>query len=132
MLATDARDLLLDADGDLVMGADLEFASGLSAVAQAVKIVVQTFRGEWFLDLDFGVPYFERDGVPASEALLGQRFNETKARAAFRDAILSVDGVDSLEELNVTFNVSTRRLDVTWRTLTVFGETSEDTLELGV
>jgi hypothetical protein len=123
-LINDPIDLLLDADGDLVVTDDLAFSRGLESVAQGVRIRVQRFRGEWFLDLNAGVPYLENDRVSESEALLGQRYNESKARTAFRDAILSAPGVRELTELSVTFDARTRRLTVSWRVTTEFGDTA--------
>lgn len=115
-------DLELDSDGDLVVDTDLHFTTGLAAVAQGIRLRIQTFKGEWFLDLDHGVPYFQD--------LLGQKFNEAKARAAFRDAILSAPEIDSLDSLTVTFNGQTRVMAVSWRVTTSFGQVA-DSIDLG-
>lgn len=114
-------DLLLDTDGDLVLTSGLEFSTGINAVAQGIRIRIQTFKGEWFLDLDHGVPYYQD--------LLGQKFNEIKARAAFREAILSAPGVDELTELEVSFDAQNRELTVSWEVTTSFG-IIEETLVL--
>lgn len=133
MLETDPIDLLLDADGDLVIsGGDAAWSSGIAGVAQGIRIALQLFRGEWFLDLDEGVPYLERDGVSADEALLGQRFNEPKALRYFRDAIARAPGVNEIVSLSVTFDGPSRALTATWVVSTVFGDTPPDTLSLGV
>lgn len=106
-------DLELDGDGDLIVVGDARLTVGPNAVAQGIRRRLQTFRGEWFLDLDFGVPYFQD--------LLGPKFNAAKARAAFREAIEGSPGVDELLELKVRFESSTRRLYVDWIVLTTFG-----------
>ena len=129
MLSTDPIDLLLDQDGDLVItGGRLQFSTGLTAVVQGIRIRLLTFRGEWFLDLDHGIPYLENDSVDASEAILGQKFNEAKARAAFRDMILSAPGVVEILGLAVKFNRGTRQLDVAFRVRTEFGDSELETL----
>jgi hypothetical protein len=131
MLATDPLDLLLDADGDLAIeDGDFVFARGLEGITQLCRTRLQTFRGEWFADLTEGVPYLERDGVTAAEALLGQKFNEVKARAAFRDVLLSTPGVLEVTSMTVTFDGTTRTLTVSWRVRTELGDTDLDTLEI--
>jgi hypothetical protein len=87
--------------------------------------------GEWFLDLDAGVPYFERDGVPASKAIFGQKYDQAKALRAFRAALESTPGVVAITQLTVMFNAASRALAVTWRATTTFGDTPIDTLALG-
>lgn len=122
MLSTDPVDLLFAADADLDVSAGLQFTSGSAAVAQGIRIRIQTFRGEWFLDLDTGVPYYQD--------LLGARFNDARARAAFRDTILSTPGVAKLLSLTVAFDRSTRVLSVSWKVQTEFGDTITDALEV--
>lgn len=127
MLSTDPIDFLLDDDGDLVM--PLQFSRGLPAVAQGIRVRTLLVRGEWFLDQDAGVPYLENDSVTAAAALLGQRFNAQKARAAFRDAIVSSPGVVELVSMNVSFDRATRGMSVSWEVRTEFGDLS-DSLDL--
>jgi hypothetical protein len=123
----------LDADGDLALDAlgSPYLISGLAAVEQLCRIAMQTIRGEWFLDLDVGIPYLERDEVPASEALLGQKYDAIKTRTAFLEALIAVPGVFEVLELTVDFDGATRALTVAWRTRTVFGDTELDTLMMG-
>lgn len=117
----------------------LRFSRGVAAVAQRVRIRMQFFRGEWFLDLDRGVPYLERAGVPAAEALLGQKFDAVKARNAYRDAITYLDSARRIPDpevlgvplLDVEFDSPTRTLRVTFQVTTIFGDTPVDTLVPG-
>jgi len=122
LLSTDRTDLLLDANDDLVVvDGDLAFASGTAGIAQAIRIAIEMFRGEWFLDLDAGVPW--------RQSILGQKFDPTVARDAFREAILSVDGVADLIDLVVTFDGATRKLTVRWTVRAAFGDTVTDQLQ---
>jgi len=127
-LETDPIDLLLTSSGDLDTSAGLRFSAGRDAVAQGLRLRVLKFRGEWFLNRDEGVPYLANDVVDETESILGQKFNDARARAAFRDVILAAPGVESLLSLTVTFDRSTRILGVSWKVRTVFGDTIEDTL----
>lgn len=132
LLATQPLGLRLTADGDLYRGAtSMELIAGLDAVVQAVRVRLLFYRGEWFANLDAGVPYLERDGVAAADALLGQHFNRAKAEAAFREAILDTPGIVEIKSLVVAFDGATRTLSVTWSALCEFGEV-EDAQEINV
>ena len=131
MLATDSIDLLLNAvTGDLAIPPVL--SSNFAGVVQAARVRLATIAGEWFLDLDAGVPYYERSGVAAAKAIFGQKFDQAKAIAAFRTAILSTPGIVSISTLTVFFTGTTRAITVQWQARTVFGDTPVDTLALGV
>jgi len=114
---TDPIGLLLDENGDLVVTADLQFSSGLDAIAQGIRIRILTFRGEWKLNLDTGVPYYQD--------LLGQRFDQVKAHAAFRNAISSTPGVSEISSLAASFNGRTRTMSVSWSVQTIFGPVAD-------
>ncbi len=128
MLSTDPIDWLLDDDGDLVVTDDVAFVSGKEAVAQLIRIAVQEFRGEIFFDRTRGVPYLPNDIVSEEQALLGQKFNATKANAAYRDAIDGVPGVASINDVAVTFDRATRTMSASWIVITEFGDTIEDSV----
>lgn len=129
LLVTDPIDWKLDpTTHDLVITTDLAWTSGTEAVAQGCKIVVGMIEGEWFADLDEGVPYLERSTVPASRALLGQKFNPEKTRAAMRPELLSVPGVTNINYLNPTFDRKTREMTVDFEVDSAFEDTVADTL----
>jgi hypothetical protein len=134
-LESDRIDLLLGDDGDLELDPitfDLTFSTGLRAVAQSCQIALNLVRGEWFANLDDGFPYFEREGVPKEIAILGQKFNQAKAVAAFTTALLDVDGVVEVKKLEVSFDKTTRMMSVNWVVRTEFGDTDLDTLEVNL
>ncbi len=118
-------DLLLDEDDDLVVTTDLDLVRGIEGVAQMCRIAVQMFAGEWFLDLDVGVPYWQDIlGASAEIATLS-------ARAGFRDELLAVEGVLDLLILRVTFDDAlSRTLTVEWQVRTALGNTPLDTLTI--
>lgn len=127
-LSTDPIDWELDEDGDVKI--PLRYTSGLTGVAQAVRIAVQMVRGEWFADLGVGVPYFEREdgSVTRQEALLGGKFDAVRAREDFRREILAVPWVTAILLLDVVLDRPTRALTVKVQTRTAFGDTPIDTL----
>lgn len=111
-------DILLDATGDLDIDSDIHFSTGLAAVAQGIRLRCLLFKGEWFLDLELGVPYFQD--------ILGQKFSEVKVRTAFRNAILDTPGVAEIVSLTTDFNAATRRLTVSWVVDTDFGQVDDE------
>lgn len=134
LLATDPVDIALDtATNDLlIVNGDAQLISGLDGLAQEIRIAVLMVRGEWFLNLDAGVPYLERDGVTATEAILGQPYNQVKTNAIFREAILGVNGVSTLDFLASSYTPQGRILNVQWRVTAVFGGTVADSLSRGI
>jgi hypothetical protein len=125
-LLTDPRDLLLDDDNDLVITSDLQWSRGIPAVMQSCRIALQMFQGEWFLDLDAGIPYWDQ--------ILGQKPATAiaAASAAFRDTLVNIESVVEVLRCDVTYSGATRILTVIWRVRTEFGDTPTDTLALSV
>jgi hypothetical protein len=124
-------DLELDDDGDLIVDSDAHLTTGMSATRQGASIRIQMFRGEWFWNLDYGVPYLPINGVAESDSLLGQKYNELKARAAFRAMLVSTPGIDRIDDLAVTFDGRTRSMSVRFRATDVDGNAITDTVEVG-
>lgn len=116
-------DFKLDGDGDLDLSTgDIQFtAVGLEATAQGIWLRIQFIRGELFVDRDFGIPYLPNDIVPETDAILGGKFSELKARAAFRQAILAAPGVETLEHLAITFDRATRVMTVDFKVIATAG-----------
>jgi hypothetical protein len=118
VLSTDPIDLLLDDDGDLKIGTGIEFSQGAAAVRQALQFRLGLFLGEWFLDLDSGIPYFQD--------FLGQKYSQAHARDVFRAAILETPGVKSIVSLVIEFDRSTRLMTVDFRVVAGFDDTEEE------
>lgn len=123
ILVDTIRDLLIDDQSELVIeNGDLVFVRGLAAIAQECKIVVKTFAEEWFLDLDTGIRYFQ--------AIFAQRTSpeviKLVAKKEFRNALLAVEGVIRILQLDTDFDPGTRTLTVSWQVSTVLGNTSTE------
>ncbi len=118
-----ARDLLLDTTGDLkVEGNDLVIARGADAIAQDVAQRVKMVRGDYFLDLDKGLPYFEDVFV--------KNPNLPAFRAELREAILEAPGVKDVLEIAFTEDKAERTLTVDIRASTDVGELRLNSLPL--
>lgn len=122
-LSTDAVDLVLGPDNDLIIDDDdLQLARGVDGVTQLCRVAVQMFAGEWFLDLDLGVRYWDSIlGVEGERARL-------VALADLRDVLSAVPGVLSIIKLAAEFDGATRTLTATWQVRTSSGDTPVDTL----
>ncbi len=131
LLITDPVGILLTSDGSIDRTAGRSsLARGLVGFRQGVHVRMQMVRGELFYNLEAGRPYVERRGiVPASAALLGQRFDQAKARTAFRQPIIDTPGFGEILTLVIGFEVRTRRLSVSWAARTIWGDTPTDELE---
>ena len=123
-LETDPVDFLM-VDGDIVITDDIQFTSGVAGIVQTVTIILRFFRGEYYLNLDAGVPWLERDGVTAAQAILGQKFDSLKVRSAILPLIVAVPGVKTVIKFDPTFDSKTRGMTrgmtIDWAADTVFG-----------
>jgi hypothetical protein len=133
ILSTDPVDLLLDSNGQIVIqNGDLALVSGAQGVLQGIRIACLLVRGEWFLNLDTGVPYFNRDGVDPAEVIMGNSFDQLRATAAYRDAINSVPGVGSIDSLTVTYDPVAREITVAFQVTCTFGDVVANSLTMGM
>lgn len=134
LLSTDPVTLKLNADGhlDLVAMASAQPCdSGITAVVTGIRTRLRLIAGEWFLDLDAGVPWYERDGVDPSTVILGAKFDELRLRAPVLRSILSTPGVVEVLALSIKFDATTRAASITWQARCAFGDTPVDTLTVG-
>lgn len=115
------RDFRLDpVTLDLVLSeGDLQVISGAEGVASDIASRLQTFRGECFLDLGLGLPYFEE--------ILGKH-PLPRIEEIFRAAILETPGVAGLEAF--TLQKNGRALSLAFRVSTDFATIIDATLNL--
>lgn len=102
------RDFLLGSDGDLVITHDLQPARGVAAIAQAIRIKLRLYLGEWFEDESKGTPYYEAilvkaPSVPAIRSLIRERIEGTAGVAEL--VALEVDYRPEVRSLSVTLDV---------------------------
>ncbi len=93
-------------DGDLwIQDFDLSLTDPDSeSLAQRLSIKLQFFKGEWFLDIDFGIPYFQEIFV--------KPFIQSAMDAIFKNQILATPDVVALVQYASQFNRSQRTFAV--------------------
>ncbi|MFV5926793.1 hypothetical protein ACLIKC_06890 [Klebsiella aerogenes] len=91
----------------------LQYVDGAERVRQQLEFRLSLFRGEWFLDGDFGTPYFQ--------SILGKQVTETGAINAIKSQILDVDGVTAINSFNWNFDRKNRLLTVEFEAQTDYG-----------
>ena len=108
-------DLALNVDGwDLVFhNNDLMLIDNAERIGQQIKITLQFWYEEWFLNKTQGIPYLQYICI--------KNPNLQHIRQIFRQAILSVQGVDSVTELTLNVNAKERILEVTYTASTSAG-----------
>ena len=104
-------DILLDyTTHDIVPGAyDLQLVEGVNLIRQRLKQRILTILGEWFLDTEIGLPWF-------------QEFSEKgvdleRVRALIIRCIIETPGVTDLVEFDLTLDNRTRKLVVNFRVI---------------
>ena len=73
---------------------------GAAAIAQRLRVRLQFFKREWFLDQRQGMPYFE--------AVLIKNPDLTLVQSLFRRAILATPGVLSIAKFRTNFDRANR------------------------
>lgn len=117
------RTLAIGDDGDLVITAgQLVILSDGDAIKQAVRSMLRTIKGEWFLDTSVGVDHLGKILVTAPD--LGV------IRAELVRAIESVAGVDTITAITLSHDRQARTLAVTFTASTDTGELISDTVEV--
>lgn len=119
------KDLLLDTNGDITISdGDLIFVyEPVEAGAQEARIRIGTFKGEWFLNLDAGFPWWQD--------VLGQKYNEGKLLRLVRAALLAVVEIEEVITLEASWDGATRTATVTWEAR-VGSETITDAMAVEV
>ena len=102
------------ATGDILLqDNDLMIIDNAERVAQQILITLRFWFGEWFLDTTQGVPYLEY--------ILIKNPNENHIRQILSEAILSVEGVQAVDEMTLDFDAKNRRLYVEYSASTDYG-----------
>lgn len=97
-LDQDTNDLYLDQYGNLAI------VQNAHAVGQHVRQRLLTFSGEWFLDINVGVPWLDQ--------LLGRNYDPALAEAVVKAEILDTDAVVEVTAFSVRFLNDPRNLDI--------------------
>lgn len=110
------KDLNMSDDGDLQFtGGRLTFVDGDELIRQNLLKRIRTYAGEWFLNINRGMPYLQ--------AIFVKGVEEDLIRSFFVNEILSVAGVKELSSLDVIIDAASRGLTVEFEVRTINGET---------
>jgi hypothetical protein len=99
-------------DGDIYLFEDISLLT-----VQKVTINLQNYRGEWFRDVNTGVPYLQQ--------ILGVRNSKELADTIIKTTIVETDNIDTILTYSSTVNKE-RQLIVTFSALMVTGGTIEN------
>ena len=91
-------------------------------VAQRIKCNLLTFKGEWWLDPELGVPYYQ--------SILGKGVALGVVESLLRSQIFNTQGVESLDSFSVYLNNSARTLQVRFSVTTSAGTTVTEEVAL--
>lgn len=119
-------DILLNNDFSSLSFGDAVFINGpltnegittnpADVVAQRLRIRLQTFRGEWFLNTEYGVSYWQR--------ILSKKVSKTSVDRIFQEQILSERGVREIVSFSSTFQ--NRQYDMSFRVRALDGSVTE-------
>jgi len=79
-------------------------------VAQRLKIKLQTFKGEWFLDTTIGIPYFQ--------VIFQRGVSKATIDTIYQEAILSEPDVVSIVEFNSIIDTTTSTYQMSFKVKT--------------
>jgi hypothetical protein len=106
----------LDQNWDMTFGQGLSnYVKDQTAVAQAVRSRLFLLRGEWFLDVDAGIPYLQEIAVKPSNLSLAESY--------IKQEIIDTDGVQELTSFDMNFDPNTRTLNMAITVTTIYGTT---------
>ncbi len=113
-LETSSHDLLIEG-GDISLFEKIE-----NQTVQAVKIRLQNYQGNWFLDLNNGIPYYQQ--------IFG--YNNTKdiADTYIKTTIKNTENITSIT--NYSSYIEDNKLKVTFSAKTLSGSIDNITLEV--
>jgi hypothetical protein len=84
-------------------------------VAQRLKIRLLTFKGEWFINTAYGMPYWQE--------ILGRKINKGKVDRIFQQEILAENGVKEIVSFSST--LVNRQYNLTFKVKVFTDELSE-------
>lgn len=99
------HELALDAVGDLdLRDGRLRLIKGPEALIQRLRCRLRIFRGDWFLDTSWGLPWFQ--------SILGRSRGQVAVRSVLRQAVLTTPGVVSVDSMKLQHDRELRRMSV--------------------
>jgi len=116
----------LDSNNDLVIRSGrLKTVETSAEVVQHVRSRLQFYLGEWFLNLDAGVPYFQE--------VFTKPANLANIESIFKSKILRTPGVQRLTDFSMDYEGgSQRKIAVSFSAETIHGIIDKDKVTINV
>jgi len=112
----------LDRNHDMTFGHGFnDIASGAESAAQRLVCRLLTIKGEWFLNTDDGVPWWQPTGSSV-RPIMGAPRDLQYTEAVIKAHILETDGIATIEGFLLAFDSERRRLLVTATGTSVDGD----------
>ena len=92
------------------------YANNSEAVAQTVQAVLLSFKGDWFLNAEHGIAWFD---------LMGRNVDLNQIKSELTSTVLNVVGVKKITDYKADLNRETRNLTVTITYKDIFGKESK-------
>jgi len=93
---------------DTPSGLQLRFTTTLEeAAVQGIRQRIQTWKGEWFLDIRVGVPYIDQVFIKKPNLVL--------LESMFRSIILQVPEIKAVPSVKMVIDSATREASVVWK-----------------
>lgn len=112
--------LALNTSHDLYQSAQsgVAVASGVDSVVQGIRSRLLLFRGEWFLNANAGMPWFEEVFTDGGQDI-------RRIESALKAQIIATPGVESILSFDLAFDGATRDLSVSFSVDTIYGPSGE-------
>jgi hypothetical protein len=118
-------DIKLDDNGDVeFVNGELSLTSGIDGIRQHLKQRLQTFLGEFFLNFNIGLPYFQQIFVKTGSPTIMEQI--------FVNKIITTPGIIELLLINIDIDSSLRILTLNFTALSTQGKITFNNLEIGI
>lgn len=108
-----------------IKGGKIVLSTGADAARDRIFTALSTQLGEWFLDVEKGIPYLGENGI------LGGKRTEAEVSAIIRRVILQDPEVDRIVSLEIIQDAS-RRVTVTGEVLLSLSDGTSETIQIEV
>lgn len=112
---TDLKLDLLTNDLSIINGNLSITSESTETVAQRLSIKLKLFQGEYFLDTDFGIPYYQ--------TILKKGVNKAIVDGVYKSAIINTPGVVRISSFNSAYSPRTREYRARFSVVADTGET---------
>ena len=110
------KDLLLieNTNNLILQNKDLQLTNNdVDYTVQKCIIILKVFKGEWYLNINIGIPYFENIFI--------KNPNIGLIEDIFKTIILSIETIEELIDFNLTYNNTIRKLSLDFQAKLIDG-----------